>query len=420
MEASGLNTDTELFEYYGRFINPAYPSFLRRLGLDKIAVRASGATITDSEGKTYIDCVGGYGIFNLGHNHPRIIKALMNQLTSQQLITKPFITEIPVRAAELLCKITPGDLICSFICNSGSEAIDSAIKLARLHTGENEIIAAKNSFHGYTLGALSASGIPSFRRHFGPLVPNIVHLPFGDMEALRDTVTEKTAAILMEPIQHEAGVFVPPNDYFKQIRQICDEKGVILILDEIKTGFGKTGRMFASEHFGIVPDMLVVGKSLGGGVIPIGAVISKKKLWRKFGLSFPMSASSYAANILACKAAIATIEVLQNDGLVNECEEKGKFMFQNLKNLALNYPEVVTTVNGMGLLMGVEMKNSAHAFKVAQDMIKQGVLVLPAFGNPSVLMLEPPFVITFDEIQKVLESFDKACEKVSISDGASN
>ncbi len=182
-EGASTSKDSQLFTAYGEFVNSTYPLFLNRLGLNKVAIKAEGCIITDSGGKTYIDCVGGYGLFNLGHNHPKIIHVLTEYLKEKQLLTRPLITEIPVRLAELLAKITPGDLTCSFICNSGSEAIDTAIKLSRLHIGKKEIITARNSFHGFTFGALSASGIPSLKRFFEPLVPDFVHVPFGDIEA---------------------------------------------------------------------------------------------------------------------------------------------------------------------------------------------------------------------------------------------
>lgn len=413
MEASYQSRDSELFESYGKFINPAYPKFLKKLGLERVAVKAEAATITDSAGKTYIDCVGGYGLFNLGHNHPQIIEALTGQLNEKQLLTKPFITELPVRLAECLGEITPGDLNCFFLCNSGSEAIDNALKLARLHQGKKQIITAENSFHGYTFGALSASGIASFRRFFEPLVPEIVHVPFGDILALKRTISSDTAALLLEPIQHEAGVCLPTKDYFREVRRMCDDLGVILILDEIKTGFGKTGYMFACDYFGIVPDILVVGKSLGGGFIPIGALIARKTIWRKFGLSFPMSASSFAGNILACQAAYTTIEILKSDSLLDDCKEKGRFLLHELRKNVNKYPNLLEAANGLGLLIGVKTVRPEKTLMLAKEMIQQGVLALPAFGNQSVLMIEPPLVVSFEQIRKILLSLETACERMS-------
>jgi putrescine aminotransferase len=411
LEATHSARDSQLFESYQKFINPTYPLFLKKLGLDRVAVKAEGVLINDAEGKTYIDCVGGYGLFNLGHNHPEILRALTDQLSEKQLFTKPFITEISVRLAEHLSKITPGDLDCSFLCNSGSEAIDSAIKLARLHQGKGQIIAAENSFHGYTYGALSASGIPSFKRFFEPMVPEIVHVPYGDIDALKQTISATTAAILLEPIQHEAGISLPRKSYLRAVRQLCDDKDVILILDEIKTGFGKTGYMFACEYFGIVPDILVVGKSLGGGLVPVGGLIAKKSLWKKFGLSFPMSASSFAGNTLACRAALATIQIIHKEKLLNNCRQKGAFFLQKLDENVKRYPSILKAVNGLGLLIGIETVSPQTALSLAKEMIRQRVLMVPAFGNPSVLMIEPPLVISFEQIEEVLRCFETACER---------
>jgi len=413
--ASGIETskDMNLFESYGRLINPAYPSFLNKLGLNKIAASAQGATITDSGGNTYIDCVGGYGLFNLGHNNPDVIESLTEQLKEQQLLTKPLISDIQVKLAECIEKITPGELSCSFILNSGSEAIDCAIKLVRLHQGKKTIITAQKSFHGHTFGALTASGIPSFKRAFQPLLPGFMSVPFGDIEALKKSITADTGAVLIEPIQHEAGILLPPNGYLQKVRKLCDEHGLILILDEIKTGFGKTGRMFACEHYEVVPDILVLGKSLGGGLIPTGAVVAKNHLWKRFGLSFSMSASSYAGNVLACRAGLSTIRYIREGNLLAECVEKGKMLLRSLRDCVSEYPDILQSVEGLGLLIGIETKSGKIALELAKEMIRQGIIMVPAFGNSAVLMVEPPLVISLQQIRAVVDSFATACVKVS-------
>ncbi len=410
-----LSEDTQLFESYGRLINPSYPSFLAKLGLNKVAAKARGATITDSDGKTYIDCVGGYGLFNVGHNNPEVVQSLIEQLQQEQLLTKPFITEIQVRMAECLVHIAPGELACSFVLNSGSEAIDCAIKLVRLHKGPKTIITAQRAFHGHTFGALTASGIPSFTRAFQPLLPGFTTVPFGDIEALDKLVSAETAAVLIEPLQHEAGVALPPDGYLQEVRKLCDKHDVILILDEIKTGFGKTGRMFACEHYNIVPDVLVLGKSLGGGLIPAGAVLARSNLWKRFGMSFSMSASSFAGNALVCCAALAAIRYIQSGSLLEDCAEKGKLLLRSLQEYVAEYPGILRSANGLGLLLGVETRNGKTALELAQEMIRQGVLVVPAFGNSSVLMVEPPLVISFQQIRTVADVFANACAKVGMA-----
>lgn len=401
--------DDELYRDYGRFINSTYPGFLRRLSVEHAAVKAEGATITDSAGKTYIDCVAGYGMFNLGHNHPLLIEALTNQLKEGTLLSRPFITEPQVELAKRLAAVTPGDLDCAFVCNSGSEAIDSALKLARLHTGRKRLVTAFDSFHGYTYGALSATGIGAFKRGFEPMVPDIVHVPFGDVKALERELDSDTAAVLLEPVQHEAGVVVPDASYLPAVRRLCDEVGALLILDEIKTGMGKTGEMFACSAVDVVPDILVLGKSLSGGVIPIGALVGRRRLWRRFSLSFPMSASSYAGNVLACRSALTAIRILEEGDLLEECEEKGRILLDGLREVAGMYPEVVRDVSGTGLLLGVTAADSQKALDLARQLIERGVLVLPAYGNNSVLMVEPPLVVSGEEVQRVIEAFRICC-----------
>ncbi len=405
--------DATLFESYGRLINPSYPAFLNKLGLDRVAVKAEGATITDSAGKTYIDCVGGYGLFNVGHNNPQIVRALTDQLAQQQLLTKPLISETQVRMAERLAEIAPGELCCSFVLNSGSEAIDCAIKLVRLQRGAKTIITAQRSFHGHTFGALTASGIPAFKRAFQPLLPGFVSVPYGDLEALERSISEETAAILIEPVQHEAGIVLPSKDYLQEVRKLCDRHDVILMLDEIKTGLGKTGRMFACEHYGIVPDILVLGKSLGGGLIPCGAVVATSAMWKKFGLSFPMSASSYAGNVLVCRAGLATIEYIQGGNLLQECAEKSETLLRSFRELSGRYPEILRSANGLGLLIGIETRGGKVALELARKMIERGVLMVPAFGNSSVLMVEPPLVISFKQVDAVIDAFAQACAEMS-------
>lgn len=402
--------DSALYDYYGRTINQTYPLFLKKLGLDHSAIRAEGATITDAEGKEYIDCVGGYGVFNLGHNHPVLIQSLIDQLQQKNQVTRPLITELPVRLAESISSLTGGALPCSFVCNSGSEAIDNALKLARLHKGKKQIIAARGSFHGYTCGALSVSGIPAFKRPFEPLMPDIDHVPFGDIGRLKNAVSDKTAAVLLEPVQHEAGVVLPPAGYFREVRSICDEKDILLIIDEVKTGLGKTGRMLGCEHFGVLPDVLVLGKSLGGGLMPIGAMAGKEKLWKKFALSFSMSASSYAGNALACRAAITTITLMQDGELIAECAEKGRILLNGLRDLAGRYPALLKQVEGLGLLIGLEAVHPRIAIGLTRELIRRGVLALPAFGNGCFVMVEPPLVLTPEQLRAIITALQRSCE----------
>lgn len=404
-----INEDFESYKVYSDLISSTYPAFLQKYGINNTALKAEGSIIYDSHGNEYIDCIGGYGIFNIGHNHPKILKDMTDILNSKQLFTKPFISKIQIEAAEKISMISPDGLNCSFLCNSGSEAVDNAIKLARLYNGKTGIITAVNSFHGYTFGGLSATGINSFKKFFKPLVPDIVQVPFGDIESLEKTITNDTSAIMLEPIQHEAGVNVPPENYLKHVREICNENNILLILDEIKTGMGKTGSMFACDDLDVVPDILVIGKSLGGGIMPIGALVSSKKLWRRFSLSFPMSASSFAGNVLACQAVSSTIDIINHENLVSSCKRKGIFFHEQLEIIVGKYPSILKKVSGKGLLFGVKTVDSATSFKISKEIIKRGVLMFQAYGNPETIMIEPPIVIAMEQIQKVIKELDNVC-----------
>jgi putrescine aminotransferase len=412
MKINSDDLDSDLFERYGQLINPAHPNFLKRLGIHRIAVRAKGVVITDSGGRQYIDCIGGYGLFNVGHNHPKMTEALIEQLRRADLLTKPFIIELQIRIAEKLKKITPEGLDCTYLCCGGSEAIDNALKLSRLHTGNSEIISAENAFHGYTFGALSASGIPSFKRSFEPLVPGMIHVPYGDIVSLKKVVSSDTAAILLEPVQHETGVNVPQDTYLKQVSEICESQGIILIFDEIMTGFGKTGRMFACDHFRVVPDILVFGKAAGGGLVPSGGLIAKKKLWRKFGLSFPMSATSFAWNALTCQALLTTINILKEEKLILNSRKNGAYLLNGLKSVFRDKDTIVREVQGVGLMISIECITPAIAFKLTKKMLDRNILIGTAWGNTRVLMVEPPLVISREQIETVIKEFGDAVESM--------
>jgi putrescine aminotransferase len=412
-ESPTVAGDPSTYNAYGRLVNHAYPFFLKKMGLNCEAVKAEGAVITDADGKMYIDCVGGYGVANVGHNHPVVVQALIEQLLQGTPPARPFITQLPVRLAEALSMLTGGRLACSFVCNSGSEAVDTALKLARLQSGRKKIIAARGSFHGYTCGALSASGIAAFKRPFEPLLPGMHHVPFGDITALERMISDDTAAVLLEPVQHEAGITLPPPGYFEQVRRLCSDRGCLLILDEIKTGLGKTGRMLGCNHFGVTPDVLLLGKSLGGGLVPVGALLADAKLWKKFGLSFSMSASSYAWNALACRAGLAVLGLLEDGSLSKACAENGRFLLAGMQSLAVRYPKVLKGAAGLGLLLGLEAVNARTAAELSRELIADGILALTAFGNASVLMFEPPLVLSAHQAGAIIQALEKSCTIVS-------
>ena len=402
------------YDKYGELINPWYVNHLKKMGIFNIGVKAEGALITDSEGNEYLDCTSGYGIANLGHNNPQIVRALIEQLSSTEVNSKPFVNKIQVELAELFKEITPGELECSVLVNSGSEAVETAIKLVRLYKGEKRIISMEGSFHGLTMGSLSASGVESFKRSYKPLLPAFEQVPFGDFGMLENKVDDNTAAVLLEPVQHDAGVKIPSEEYLHKVRKLCTENNIILVFDEVITGMGKTGFMFASEFFKVEPDILIIGKSLGAGLVPIGAVIARKNLWQRFGMSFPMTATSYGGNSLACRAAIESINFIRSNNLLDSVKEKSKLLSKGLNKIADDFPDIIRSISGLGILFGMEISDKKIAETVVRQMAENRILVYQSFGNPFVIMIEPPLIISVQQIEKVVEAFNLVLNEISI------
>jgi putrescine aminotransferase len=389
-------------ESYARHVSTPYVEFLRRLGLDKDIVRAERAAVYDREGKRYIDCIAGYGNLALGHNHPAVVGAVVEELRSPRPYNWPFLSDAQTRLAEKLAQIAPGDLACSLIVNSGSEAVDSALKLVRLATGKHRVIGMRGGWHGFTLGALSVSE-PSLRRDFAPLLDGVTHVPYGDLDAVEQAIDAQTGAVIVEPIQAEGGAVCPPAGYLRALAELCRRRNVALIVDEIKTGIGRTGRMFASEHEDAVPDLLLVGKSLGGGVMPIGAVISGDGLWKKFGLSFPMSASSAAGNAPACAAALATLELVVSENLCARAARAGARLLAGLNDLVRLLAPPVMAASGRGLLLALHTDGPGSASRLVSGCARRGLLVMTAFCDRTRIVLEPPLCIADEEIDFALE-----------------
>jgi putrescine aminotransferase len=405
-------TDNELLELYRAHINPNYADFLERLGLAHTVHEAKGGVIVDSQGKSYVDFVAGYGIFNLGHNPPSLVEALRKELSSFPLWNRPFLNAPLAELAADLVHLVPKDLDKVFVCSTGAEAIDSALKLARLSTRRQKVVAATGAFHGYSLGALSVCGIPGQRRPFEPLLPEIEHVPFGDVQALGGSVRQETAAVLLEPIQAEIGGEVPPEGYLKSARAICDDAGALLIVDEVRTGMGRTGPLFAIEREEIVPDILIIGKSLAGGIVPIGAILASSRLWGRFGLSFSMSASSFAGNRLACAAAIEALNIFEREGFLRKGEENSTLLWAGLEPLPSQYPNLIERISGRGLLIGLHFCNPRAASEVIGLCISEGLLVAAAFCNSRCLLIEPPLVLDREQVERGLSILEGACRRV--------
>lgn len=399
---------------YQEHHNPSLARLLKLSGLDTVEWEGDGAILKDVRGKEYIDCLGGYGVFALGHRHPKVVRAVSEQLNRLPLSSKVFFNKLLGDLCRKLAEITPEPLQFSFIANSGTEAVEGALKLARLSTGKRQVIHAENAFHGKTLGSLSASGRAQYKAPFEPLLPEFVQVPFGDARAVEREVTDQTSAVILEPVQGEGGVRIPPRDYLKEVREICSRKNVLLILDEVQTGLGRTGKWFACQHFDVVPDIMVLAKALGGGVMPIGAFVGTESVWSAFRANPLIHTSTFGGNPLACAAALATLEVIDEERLCAKAADLGEYLFTRLKDIAAEFGDLIREVRGIGLMVGVELTDAKYGGYLIPEMCKQGVLVAYMLNQTKVIRFEPPLIIQKTELDRAMAAFQRALEKTRI------
>lgn len=401
----------EVVEKYRKYVNPSLARLFKITGCDLVEYKSRGIYITDIKGRKFIDCLGGYGVFNVGHSHPKVLQAVREQLRKIPLSSKILLNKPLADLSEILAEITPGDLQYSFFANSGTEAVEGAIKLAKLYNKRKKIISCINSFHGKTLGSLSASGREIYKKPFEPLLPNFIQIPFADIKAMEEEIDEETSAVIVEPIQGEGGIVIPQPGYLSELKKICEKKGTLLILDEVQTGLGRCGKMFACEHDKVVPDILCLAKALGGGVMPAGAFVSSEKIWKVMLPNPLIHTSTFGGNPLACAAAIAGIKVIKEEGLVENSKELGSYFLKCLNELKEEYPEVIYDVRGRGLLIGVELKKEGLGGVILPEMIKRNILIAYTLNNPKVIRFEPPLIIKKEEIDLVLSAFRESLTK---------
>ncbi len=429
-------TRQEIRNNYKKYINPIKVQVLSLIDFDRHYVRAQGSYLWDIEGNCYLDFLGAYGALNLGHNHPAVREALKMVENTPKLV-QASLNGLASALAYNLARIAPEGLTRSFFCNSGAEAVEGALKLARAATGRSKIIYCENSFHGKTMGALSVTGRKKYQKPFSPLVPDCVAIPFGDPECLeRELSKGEPAAFIVEPIQGEAGVVIPPQGYLKEARRLCSMYNALLVVDEVQTGFGRTGRMFACEWENVEPDIMCLAKSLGGGIMPIGAYISSEEIWNKAYGNYEkhlLHTSTFGENTWAVTAGLATINVLLEEKIPEEVGRKSELFLKKLKGLQEKY-SLIKEVRGRGLLVGVEFqeagglldKISGGLFKkvmkeylaslVAGELLnKYRILTAYTFNNPNVIRLEPPLVI---EEQDLIRAVNALEEIVSSPGGA--
>ena len=394
---------SEVYENYKEFVNPPLARVMKLSG-SPVEVRASGCTIWDHTGKEYLDFAGGYGVFTLGYSHPQVVAAVHAQLDRIALSGKTMFNVLLGRAARRLAELAPGDLQISFWCNSGTEAIEGAIKLARAATGRATIVGTEDAFHGKTLGALSVSGRETFQTPFRPLLADSICVPYGQTDGL-EAVLRDAAAFVVEPVQGEGGVHVPPSGYLAAVRAACDATGALLVADEVQTGFGRCGYRFACERDGVVPDVMTVAKGLSGGVVPVGAFIARPAIWnRAFGKAPLLHTSTFGGNELACTAALAAMEVLEKEGLVEAARVRGEQLLMGAQEIAAQYPEIVAEVRGLGLLVGVELTNEGYGGWIIPEMLKRGVTAAWTLNAQRVIRLEPPLIVSAGEVDRALDA----------------
>jgi putrescine aminotransferase len=397
----------ETYENYREYLNPPLARVMKLSG-SPVEVSAQGCTITDQTGKTYLDFAGGYGVFTLGHRHPRVVAAVHAQLDAMALSGRTMFNPLMGRLAKRLAEITPGDLQISFFANSGSEAIEGAIKLARAATKRTKIVSTSNAYHGKTLGALSISGRPYYQTAYAPLVPDVVHIPFGDLDALESQLWD-AAAFVVEPVQAEGGVVLAPAGYLRGVRALCDTAGALFIADEIQTGLGRCGSLFACAAQGVVPDVMTLAKGLSGGVVPIGAYIARAATWNAAYAKAPlMHTSTFGGNELACAAALAALEVLIEDDLATNAQVRGAELLAGARAIQAHFPTVVAAVRGAGLLVGVELTHEGYAGTISPELLKRGVTAAWTLNAQRVIRLEPPLIVTAAQIAHAVRALDEA------------
>jgi acetylornithine/LysW-gamma-L-lysine aminotransferase len=386
-----MDSQSAIIQLESAHTSGVYPK--RPLALE----RGCGARVWDADGREYIDCAGGQGAANLGHANQAIVRAITEQ--ASRLISCPeiFYNDQRARLLERLVAAAPPGLARAFLCNSGAEAVEAALKFARLATGRSEVVAAMRGFHGRTMGALSATWSPAYREPFEPLVPGFRHVAYNNLLAMQEAITPATAAVILEVVQGEGGVHPAAPGYLQGVRALCEERGALLILDEIQTGYGRTGKMFACEHSGVQPDLMVIAKSMAGG-LPMGACLIGPRVGP---LPVMSHGSTFGGNPLACAAALATLDAMGSDDLPGRAARLGHRLMEGLRGL--NAP-LVREVRGLGLMIGIELK--IKVTPVLQTLQALGVLALPA--GSTVLRLLPPLVIEQEDIDRVVEAIGMA------------
>lgn len=416
----------EIKSMYSEYLNPGLARVLRMLNFDKKFIRASGVNVWDSDGNEYLDFLGGYGALSLGHNPPRVVEAIRAVLDAGiPNLIQASMNGITASLGEALAAIAPGDLQHSFFCNSGTEAVEGALKTARIASGKTKIISTHGAFHGKTFGSLSASGREKYKKPFVPLLQGFEQVPYGDAGALEEKLKDRdVAAFIVEPIQGEGGVIVPPEGYLRDLRKLCSQYDVLLILDEIQTGLARTGRMFAVMWEDVIPDIMTVSKTLGGSLVPLGAFISTRSVWEKaYGSTETcmLHSSTFGGGAVACAVGLATINAIVEMDLPAQAEKKGIYLMNRLKEVG-DRRGLLKEIRGKGLMIGMEFEQPSgwtakltgklyHEYMTSliAGMLMNEYRIITAYtlNNPTVIRVQPPLIVSYEQMNRFVDALDQ-------------
>lgn len=414
----------ETIHEWSEHVNPAFLQYRKSVADDFAALewrdgKPGGCTLIDSRGKEYIDCLGGYGIFNVGRSHPVVVAAVQKQLAKQSLHSQELLDPLRAYAASVLVKTLPGDLKYAFFTNSGAESVEGALKFAMLSTGRRHFIGVIGAFHGKTVGALSGTSKAVFRKPFGNALLPFTHVPVNDIAALTRAFEaskftgNEIAGFIVEPVLGEGGIHLCTDEYLRAARRLCDEYGARLIFDEVQSGMGRTGTWWACQHAGVAPDILASAKAMGGGVQAAGAVFGTEAVWAKYFENPFLFTTTFGGSPVAMAATIACVHVIETEGLLSNCTERGNQFLEGLRSLMARYPHIFVDVRGRGLMIGLQFPDDDIGYTFARGAFGKGVLLAGTLVNSRVIRVEPPMTITAEEVAVVLGRFEEVLEEMT-------
>ncbi|MEZ7197381.1 putrescine aminotransferase [Pseudodesulfovibrio karagichevae] len=416
---------TETVENFRDYINKGFLEYRKSVTeAGEFAVTewmGQGSILKDALDREFIDILGGFGLYSYGIRHPKIVEAVKAQLDRSPQYSQEMLDPLRAKLARVIAKLTPGDIQYGFFANSGTEAVEGAMKLAKFYTGKKGFISMLKGFHGKTLGSLSLMGKNDYRAPLLPLLEGMRHVPFGDVEAVEHelkyaaAVGDDIAAVVAEPIQGEAGAIVPPDDFWPGLREVCDKYEVLLIADEVQTGFGRTGKIFGVDHWDVQPDIMCFGKALGGGVVPMSGFFSTPKIWEVMEPNPFMHTTTTGGNPIACASALAAITVMHEENLPAQAAQKGEYVKKRLQELSERHPGILDKVTGMGLLIGMHFVDDEIGYHVASGLFARGVITAGTLTNARCIRFEPALNIPMDLLDEALNKMEDVFKSLTVS-----